>query len=382
MVGIPTTGISLLSHAPDLGPRLALYRLDRASDREVEQLLDEGERALSILFGERDIILSESSGNLWLAQYICNKVCATKEIFETQKDVIIVSVDLLAIRARLMAELTPKYMPASKILAKGRKWRPGGNKPYLEVFLALAKVPDSVVTFDKIVSLVQERRRPGIKAVRGRIAEVIHNDRVDLRQQIAFEQESVFSIEDPLFRYFLTNLDTRLLLGELGIEPSDFERSSVHKYDVAFSFAGETRPLVEAANAELKNEDVVTFYDFDQQAILLAADLETVLKQVYAESCRYYLVFLDKHYRDKVWTKFEKDVMTRPGRRGHIIPVIVDDEGESGTVGISNMLGRLDLREEWRLLRNSGLTDEVRTGIRNKCVLPVLSKIDLVDTTS
>jgi hypothetical protein len=65
----------------------------------------------------------------------------------------------------------------------------------------------------------------------------------------------------------------------------------------------------------MKAEDVVTFYDYDQQAFLLALDLEKTLGRVYAESCRYYLVFLDKNYREKVWTKYEKDVMTRRGSR-------------------------------------------------------------------
>ena len=59
---------------------------------------------------------------------------------------------------------------------------PGGNKPYLEVLLALCKVPESVVTFDKLLNVVPERRRPGIKAVRSRIAEV--SSRWDFRAVI------------------------------------------------------------------------------------------------------------------------------------------------------------------------------------------------------
>ena len=60
----------------------------------------------------------------------------------------------------------------------------------------------------------------------------------------------------------------------------------------------------------LKAEDVVTFYDFDQQAFLLAENLEEVLANIYAESCRYYLVFIDSNYVKKVWTRFERDVLT------------------------------------------------------------------------
>ena len=91
----------------------------------------------------------------------------------------------------------------------------------------------------------------------------------------------------------------------------------------------------------MKAEDVVTFYDYDQQAFLLALDLEKTLGRVYAESCRYYLVFLDKYYRDKVWTRYEKDVTTRHGRKEHIIPVLLDDSGAEGAVGIPATIGRI-----------------------------------------
>lgn len=378
LIGIPTTGVSLLSEAYDLGPRLGSYSLTRASDSEIDKLISEGEQALAVLFEDRDVLLSESAGNFWLAQYVCNKVCAIEQIFETQDDPRILTFDILGIRSRLMAELTQRYLPIAKTFAKGKKWRPGGNKPYLEILLAICKIPDSVVTFEQLLQVVSERRRPGIKAVRPRISEVIFNPtkEIDLRSQIAFETDSGFSIEDPLFRYFLTNLDIELLFRDLGIEESTVENGRLYPYDIGFSFAGEARMIVELVNAEMKAEDVITFYDFDQQAILLAADLQDVLAKVYAESCRYYLVFMDKHYREKVWTRFEKDVMTAGKRSEHIVPVIIDDEGTSGTVGISNTIGRIDLKDVWLEMQKSKSfsTDNVNA-IKNRCILPMLEKL-------
>jgi hypothetical protein len=361
LIGIPTTGISLLSDAYDLGPRIGIYRFARASDDEVERLIDAGEDALNVLFEDRDVLLSEAEGNFWLAQYVCNKVCASEEVYQTQADPRILSFNLLSIRRRLMDELYTRCMPTARVFAKGKKWRPGGNKPYLEVLVALSRVPDSVVTFDKILSVVPERRKPGIKAIRPRIGEVIYDPEkeIDLRKQLAFDPHSGFTIEDPLFRYFLTNLDLDVLYRELGVERESVELAKIYTYDVGFSFAGETRMLVEAVNHELKNEDVVTFYDFDQQAVLLALDLEATLGGIYSASCRYYLVFLDKHYREKVWTKYERDIMTRSGRTNHIIPVVLDSEGAAGTVGIANTVGRIDLQDIWVRARESGvITDD------------------------
>lgn len=150
--------MSLLSDACDLGPRLGSYRVSRASDREIDRLISEGEQSLNVLFEDRDILLGESAGNFWLAQYVCNKVCATQDVLETQDDVKVLSFDLLGIRQRLMAELSQRYLPVARTFAKGKKWRPGGNKPYLEVLLALAKIPDSVVTYDRILNVVPERQ--------------------------------------------------------------------------------------------------------------------------------------------------------------------------------------------------------------------------------
>lgn len=378
LIGIPTTGVSLLSEAYDLGPRLGSYSLKRASDSEIDKLISEGEQALEVLFEDREVLLSESAGNFWLAQYVCNKVCAIEEVYETQDDPRILTFDILGIRSRLMAELTQRYLPIARTFAKGKKWRPGGNKPYLEILLALCKIPDSVVTFDQLLQVVSERRRPGLKAVRTRISEVIFDParKIDLRSQIAFEADSGFSIEDPLFRYFLTNVDIKVLFRDLGIEEGAVENGRLYTYDIGFSFAGEVRKIVELINVEMKAEDVITFYDFDQQAILLAADLQEILAKVYAESCRYYLVFMDKHYREKVWTRFEKDVMTGGKRSEHIVPVILDEEGTQGTVGISNTIGRIDLKDIWFEMQKTGtISADNVNAIKNRCVVPMLEKI-------
>lgn len=46
----------------------------------------------------------------------------------------------------------------------------------------------------------------------------------DLRKQLAFDPDAGFSIEDPLFRYFITNLEPKRLFQELGIEDSNVEK--------------------------------------------------------------------------------------------------------------------------------------------------------------
>lgn len=377
LVGIPAAGASILRNSQDLGPRLGTYRIQTADDLEIEKLIDEGEHELNVLIEGREILLSESAGNFWLAQFICNKVCAIAGVHQTQAEVKILDFDLSYIRQRLMSELSNRFMPVATTFSKGKKWRPGGNKPYLEVLLALAKLPDLVVPFDSLLAVVLDRRKPGIRAIRPRIKEVLHDPSkgIDLRTQIAFE-ENYFSIEDPLFRYFLTNLNEDDLYRELGTKKDLVNSSQAYSYDVGFSFAGEVRPIVESANALLKAEDIVTFYDFDQQALLLAENLEEVLEKIYAESCRYYLVFIDSNYVKKVWTRFERDVLTHSKRARHIIPVILDPEAKGKVVGISSTIGMIDLSDEWAsVVSAKQVSDVVRTVIRNKLAIPLASKL-------
>lgn len=378
LIGIPAAGSSILTEARDLGPRIGSYRFKSAEDADISRLIDEGEEEMNVIFENRNAILAESSGNFWLAQYICNKICSTSGIFETTAEISIVDFDLSDIRHRLMTELTNNFMGTATTFAKGKKWRPGGNKPYLEIILALCKIPDLVVPFDTILAMAQERRRPGLKAVKARIKEVIYDPikSVDLRKQIAFE-EDYFSLEDPLFRYFLTNLDEAEIYRELGVRKDRVVEDNSFPYEVGFSFAGETRAVVEFVNSSLKQEDSVTFYDYDQQSFLLAEDLEQVLPKIYAESCRYYLVFLDNNYLQKVWTRFEKDIMTRAGRTRHIIPVILEQEIHGLVVGIPSTVGMIDLSDQWARIKSQGgiLSDRDKQEIRDKLVLPVVEKV-------
>lgn len=386
LVGIPAAGGSILATAGDLGPRIGGYRFPSASDQEIDRLIDEGELALNILFEDRAIILSEASGNFWLAQHICNKICSIREVFESRepKYVEVLNFDLLSIRKRILEELTTRFMETAVAFAKGKKWRPGGNKPYLEILLALSRIPDSVIPFDRVVSMVQERRRPGIRAVKPRIGTVIHNPEgnVDLRKQIAFEDPS-FSIEDPLFRYFLTHLSDESLYSELGLSKESIERTSIYTYDIAFSFTGEARAIVERLNDELKKQDVITFCDFDQQSILLGADLEEVLRSVYSTSSKYYVIFIDDNYAEKVWTKFEKDIMTHASRSKHIIPVVITDKGKAGLAGVSSTLGRIELLDVWKEFNDRGsFSEDNLASIRNRAVLPLIEKVDEFEPVS
>jgi hypothetical protein len=87
-------------------------------------------------------------------------------------------------------------------------------------------------------------------------------------------------------------------------------------------------------------------------------------------------VFLDKNYLDKVWTRFEKDIMTKAGRSRHIIPVILDPEAHGKTVGIPSTIGMVDLSAEWHSIEAGAAIDgNLGTVIRTKLIDPVIEKV-------
>lgn len=87
--------------------------------------------------------------------------------------------------------------------------------------------------------------------------------------------------------------------------------------------------------------------------------------------------FVQFSYQRKVGTKYEKDILTNSGRKEHIMPVVLDEIGAQGAVGVPSTLGRIDLRDQWGEAGRTGAfgVDIVNT-IRNRCVLPLIEKLE------
>lgn len=79
-----------------------------------------------------------------------------------------------------------------------------------------------------------------------------------------------------------------------------------HKFDIALSFAGEDRAYVQMVADGLIAKGIKVFYDTFEQADLWGKDLYDHLVKVYNDSARFTVIFISKHYRDKVWTIHER----------------------------------------------------------------------------
>lgn len=79
-----------------------------------------------------------------------------------------------------------------------------------------------------------------------------------------------------------------------------------YEFDVALSFAGEDRKYVKSIADELRFRRVKVFYDKYEQVGVWGKDLYSHLDDVYRKKARYCVMFVSRHYADKLWTNHER----------------------------------------------------------------------------
>lgn len=126
----------------------------------------------------------------------------------------------------------------------------------------------------------------------------------------------------------------------MGLHSGNFE------YDVAVSFAGEQRAIVEHFVKLLETKGFSVFYDDWKKAELWGRDLYQHLDEVYSKKARFCVMFLSAKYAAKAWPNHElKSAQARAFRENdaYILPVRIDD---TDIPGIRPTLGYLDLRKD------------------------------------
>ena len=116
------------------------------------------------------------------------------------------------------------------------------------------------------------------------------------------------------------------------------------RYDVVLSFAGEDRSYVEQVAEALVARDVVVFYDKFEEAALWGKNLAEHFEQVYSKHARYCVMFISRHYADKVWTRHERRsalIRAMAENVEYVLPARFDD---TEIPGLHSSIGYADLR--------------------------------------
>jgi hypothetical protein len=122
-------------------------------------------------------------------------------------------------------------------------------------------------------------------------------------------------------------------------------RLSRYDFDIAVSFAGEDREVVQQYCDILSSNRLKVFYDKYERIGLWGANLYDKLDEVYRTKALFCVIFISKHYAAKVWTNHErKSAQARAlqENREYVLPVRLDD---TEIPGIPQTIGYIDLRE-------------------------------------
>lgn len=117
-----------------------------------------------------------------------------------------------------------------------------------------------------------------------------------------------------------------------------------YEYDVAVSFAGEDRSLVEQVVQRLHDAGVKVFYDQDQSASLWGENLVDFLHTIYSSHARYAVIFVSRHYAEKKWPRHERRSAQERAfyqESPYILPVRLDD---TDLPGLPSTVGYIDAR--------------------------------------
>lgn len=118
------------------------------------------------------------------------------------------------------------------------------------------------------------------------------------------------------------------------------------RYDIALSFAGEDREYVGQVAEYLAANHVAVFYDKFEEADLWGKDLVEYMDWVYRTGAQYCVMFVSKHYAEKMWTNHERKAALAAAiqaRKEYILPARFDSTELPGlrpTIGYIDLVGR------------------------------------------
>jgi hypothetical protein len=122
-------------------------------------------------------------------------------------------------------------------------------------------------------------------------------------------------------------------------------RSDLKPYEIALSFAGEDRALVEGIAKLLDSGGIKVFYDRFEEVSMWGKDLTAHLADIYESRAKYCAMFVSVPYVSKAWPRLERQhALSRAliEKREYILPIKLD---ESEVPELPPTIAYLDARD-------------------------------------
>ena len=320
IIGINQVGSDLIQLVSDIGKRTGIHRIAPGTREHVDQLVASGCEKLNIQFNNPGLIFEESRGDYWLTQQLCQSVCAMGDITETSPGLKILTVELGALRARVVGRLHAAYYPAVKQFCRGSKFRPS-NDPYFKLLRTVGQQESSAVDLNELANALPDVRG-SINNIKDRRLAVLVDTKALVKQYFFYNAETKnFAVEDPALFYFLRHLDWNRLRADCGFREVQVSR----EWDVAISFAGENRDLARHIAHELEFLDVSVFFDELYEDNYLGRAWGPEFRRIFAEDSTLVVCLLDDNHQKKIWPTFERDCFSPRVQAGEVIPIVLDE---------------------------------------------------------
>jgi hypothetical protein len=326
LIGINKAGDHLVQFGADLGLRLDVFKMEANPEEKIEELISKGESALNISISQKHVLVKRSLGSFQITQMLCRQLCLEENVTETVGSPRTLSTSAGVVVEQVMVELHRIFHQPAIEFARGAKLRREGRAPYLHILKWLSEGDDwSLDLRQAITSRPAHRGSVGQVLDKGYLSQLMREKASLLSSLFHYQAStSVLSVEDPRFVFYLRNIVWRQFVREAGYTTEYFPG----RYDVALSFAGETRDLAQALFDLLSEREIAVFYDHNEQHRILAQNVEDYLAPIYRSEAVYVVPLLSQAFPKKIWTKFESDQFKARFGEGSVIPIRYTDAPE------------------------------------------------------
>ncbi|WP_247895920.1 TIR domain-containing protein [Azospirillum brasilense] len=319
LVGINKAGERLVRFAHDLGMRMDVFRLEANPEDKILELIGLGEQALNISLRHKDSVIAKAQGSFHITQILCHNICVKSDITESSHQHCEVPTSVEVITESVMESFSRVFFEPAILFARGFKPRRGGRAPYLHILRWLSEANEwSIDLRSEITQRPLHRGSVGQVVEKGHLQNFLIEKRDKLEAYFHYEPESsVLSIEDPKFVFFIKNLVWRNFTKQAGFVNDHFPS----RYDFALSFAGADRSVAEALFKALEDREIHVFYDFNEQHLIIGADVEEYLAPIYRSEAKYIVPFLSPQYPTRLWTKIESENFKHRFGNQSVLPI-------------------------------------------------------------
>lgn len=326
VIGINRVGETLVHFSPDLNNRISTIHFETNSDEKICELISRGEEALAIKFDNVNSIVKNCYGSFHIAQLMCQKACIQAGVIEACEEPTNIHFSYPNVSGEMYEEFARSYFETARTFATGPRLRREGRAPYLHILKWLS---ESNTWSISLVTEIQKHpeQKAGVTQVveKGFLADFLQKNS-EIGNYIHFDRTSrILSVEDPKFMFYLKAINWNNFARDIGYVQLVTEPT----YDFALSFAGANRAIVEAVFKELEALEIAVFYDKNEQADILASDVEEYLFPIYNSGATYVVPFMSKEYPNRVWTRIESKAFKERFGHNAVIPIWFSDVGDS-----------------------------------------------------